>query len=266
MLKLTRKLWPVIILSIGSWPVFAQPAVTDGSLEVSGRIRIERESIKLQRKRFYLLPGGLAENQQLIDRLKTVDIVSRNCYYSNLGASQEFVCWLRQADCESPYCRSITSDDVERVPEFLKAFQKGVRQFGRRRPELARQWLTTNLEPRLRDGYYQLKKDALRGLLKGIRPEQSAMTDSVSVKAIFIDIPVGPSDDEEKKEAKYLVSNILPFEIGDKSYIWACEVTIEAGKTGRLLLKVPTEDRPVDDCEVIIRDLSVCRTGECPES
>lgn len=265
MLKITCKLWLFFFLSIGCWLIYAQEKPPLGSLEVSGRVKIGKKQEKLQRKRFYLLRGGLKDNKTLIERLKASEIVSRDCYYSQMQASPEFICWLKEENCESPYCRQITDTDIKKVPEFQTAFQKGLRQFGRRRPLIAQRWLTTNLSSRLRDGYYQRQKLLLKDLLAGVEPVQSTMTDSVSVSAIFIDIPLnlGETGGKKKEAETFLVSNILPFEIGDKSYVWACEIGISSKKTAKMRLDVPTDKNPSDDCVVIVKDLPVCKTEGC---
>lgn len=251
MLKFPKKLFLVALLAFGFCFVKAQTPL--GSLEVSGRVRVEGKMEKLERKRFYLLRGGLEENKNLVEKLKTAELVSRDCFYSQLNASPEFICWLKAENCESPYCREIEKTDIETVPEFRTAYRKGLRQFGNR-PAIAQKWLTTNLAPPFREGFYLKQKSLLENLLSGVKPLQSAMTDSVSVKAIFIDIPL---DLNGKEEETFLVSNLLPLEIGSKSYIWACETEIGSDKTAKLIL------REGKDCEVIVKDLPVCKTENC---
>lgn len=244
------------MLFAGTLSDFGQSLPPTGSLEVSGRVRIEKSTEKLSRKRFYLLPGGRAENEGLVERLRSAETVSRDCFYTKAQASPQFICWLKQENCESPYCRTVTETDIDTVPEFRSAFQKGLRQFGRSRPAIARDWLTTNLPTVLREGFYQRQKSLLETILGDLSPLQSAMTDSVSVKAIFIDIPLKSTGPENKDPEKFFVSNLLPLELDGKSYIWACEVEISPDKTAKLILR----DR---DCEVIVKDLPVCQTGSC---
>ncbi len=265
MLKISKILLFTVILSFGCSVIIAQETQTLGSLEVSGRVKIGKKSVKLKRKRFYLFSGGLKENKALIDELKVSEPISRDCYYSQIKASPQFMCWLKEEDCESPYCRAITQEDIGYVPEFQRAYQKGLRQFGRRRSTIARTWLTTNLSPRLRDGFYQRQKFLLSNLLSYAYPIQSAMTDTVSVKAIFIDIPLNLVNDKgkAKKSDTLLISNLLPVEVGDKSYLWACEVKIRADKTAKLSLKIPKGKKPIRGCEIIIKDLPVCKTESC---
>lgn len=259
MFDFLKKLFLVAFLAFGFGLTAAQTPSPSGLLEVSGRVKIGGKLEKLERKRFYLLRGGLAENKNLIEKLKTAELVSRDCFYSQINASPQFICWLKEENCESPYCRAVEKPEIETVPEFKAAYQKGLKQFGNR-PAIAQKWLTTNLAPPFREGFYLKQKSLLANLLSGIKPLQSAMTDSVTVKAIFIDIPLNLNN---KKEETFLVSNLLPLEVGDKSYIWACETSIGADKLEKLVLKVPEGDKPIKGCEVIIKDLPVCKTENC---
>jgi hypothetical protein len=235
----------------------AQGLADLGSLEVSGRVKIGGKQEKLTRKRFYLLPGGLTENSGLIERIRSAEITSRDCYYSQAKASLEFICWLRAKDCESPFCRTASAEEIQIVPEFKVAYQKGVTQF-KGKTEIARNWLVTNLAPTFVSGFYMQKRSLTEKLLAGLKPLQSAMTDTVSVKSIFIDIPLGSS-------RKFTISNILPIEIGSKSYVWSCEVNIDPGKTAKLNLQVAEAGKTVKNCEVVVKDLKVCTTGKCEQ-
>lgn len=233
-----------------------QTAPVAGALEVSGRVRIDGKVEKLTRKRFYLFEGGLKENAGLIDRIKMAEIVSRDCYYAQAKASQPFICWLRAADCESPYCRSATDDEIQSVPEFKTAYTKGLALFRGRAP-IAGGWLLTNMPPALVNGFYLQKRSTTEKLLADAKPLQSSMTDTVTVKSIFIDIPLAGA------KKRFTVSNVLPMEVGGKSYVWACEVAVEPGKTAKLNLQVPEPDKPVKNCEVVIKDLPACGAGAC---
>lgn len=250
--------WAVVLLTLFSIQVYAQKA--SGMLEVNGRIKIDGKQERLKRKRFYIFRGGLAENKALIDRIRAAEFVSRDCFYCRANASTEFRAWLKVEDCESPFCREITGDDAARVPEFKAALAKGQRQFAKK-PALARDWLMTNLSPQLRDGFYLQRKKAIDGVLAGIKPLQSGMTDSVSVKAIFIDIPVTPA--AGKSTETFLVSNLAPFEIGTKSYVWACEVEIGPDKKAVRSLPVPEPGKKAEKCEVLVRDLPACDGQSC---
>jgi hypothetical protein len=235
-------------------------AQTTGVLEVNGRVKIDGKQERLKRKRFYLFRGGLAANKALVDRIRTAEFATRDCFYCRLNASPEFRAWLKTEDCESPFCREITAEDAARVPEFKAAIEKGSKEFARK-PELARQWLTTNLAPGLRDGYYLERKKSIETILGGLKPLQTGMTDSVSVKAIFIDIPVTVSSG--KSTETFLISNLAPIEIGAKSYVWACEVEIGPDKKAVQALAVPEPGKRAEKCEVFIRDVPACNSQGC---
>ena len=249
----------IILLIFLAWiPADAQ---STGTLEVNGRIKVDGKQERLKRKRFFLFRGGLAANKPLVDRLRSTEFVSRDCFYCSIKASPEFRAWLKAEDCESPFCREITAEDAARVPEFKAAMDKGSTQFSRK-PALAREWLTTNLAPELRDGFYLQRKSAIDRVLAGVKPLMSGMTDSVSVKAMFIDIPVAPP--AGKSTETFLVSNITPAEVGGKSYLWACEVEIGPDKKAVVSLPVPEPGKKPGKCEVFVKDVPVCDGQSCP--
>lgn len=231
-----------------------------GSLEVTGRVKIAGKAEKLVRKRFYLFHGGLESNKALVDKMKSAEIISRECFYCTQKASPELIAWLGAEDCESPYCRSISTDDVKKVPEFLVAYQKGLKQF-RNQPAVAGKWLTTNLAANIRDGFYKQRKASIETVLSGVKPLQSSMTDSVSVRAIFIDIPL--MLESGKTTDTFLISNVVPIEFRGKSYLWACEVELGKAKKVTLALQAPDPGKTVKKCEVIVKDLSACAAGSC---
>lgn len=239
-------------------PVEAQTVPAKGSLEVSGRVKIDGKVEKLTRKRFYLFSGGLKENAALVDRIKAAETISRDCYYTQAKASQSFICWLKAADCESPYCRTPSETEVQAVPEFKAAFAKGTTQF-RAKTAVARDWLFVNMQPSLVNGFYLQKRNLTEKLLANVKPVQSSMTDTVTVKSIFIDIPLSAV------AARFTVSNVLPIEIGKKSYVWACEISIEPGKTAKLNLQIPEAGKTIRNCEVVVKDLQQCGTGACEQ-
>ena len=228
-----------------------------GSLEVAGRVRVAGKIEKITRKRFYLFRGGLEANKALVDRLRTAEYTSKDCYYCKAKASPEFIAWLKAGDCESPYCRAISEEDAKTVPEFRTAYQKGLRQF-RNKPDIARTWLTTNLTPNIREGFYKQQKSVIEKLLEGTRPIQTTMTDSVSVRAIFIDIPIPLGQPEA-----FLISNIVPTEVGGKGIVWACEVEIGTDKKVVFPLQVPEGNKKAKNCEVFVRDLPTCTATSC---
>lgn len=258
--RVKRQLFPAFFLLFAVSGAISQTPAT-GTLEVTGRIRVGKDVEKITRKRFYLIRGGLADNKALIDRLKAANVTSRDCFYCNIKASREYLEWLRSGNCESPFCREITADDIAKVPEFQAAYQKGVKQYCGK-TDVAARWVTTNMAPEFRDGFYNDRKALSAGLLGDTKPLQSSMTDSVTVKAIFIDIALQPKPG--KTTETFLVSNLIPIEIGSKSYVWACEVEIGANKTAKLTpADAPETSKLVKKCEVIVRELPACAAGVC---
>ena len=249
----------LILVLLFMFPALAVPVTAQSSgnmLEIKGR-QVGDKGKELRRKRFYLFRGNLVANKALVDRIKASPAVSRDCYFCTNKASEEYIAWLRAEDCESPYCRPISADDVKKVPEFGAAYQKGLKQYQNKQP-VALGWLTTNLPQPLRDGFYLQQKSAITTILGGIKPIQSAMADSVGVQASFIDIALSPAIAAGKTET-FLISNLVPVEIGGKGYVWACEVEIAANKKTALVLKVAG----LKKCEVVVKDIPVCTGGSC---
>ncbi len=251
----------LILLVLSLLPLGVANLVAQGSLELSGRVKIGSKVEKVERKRFYLFRGGLEANKPLIERIKAASYTSRDCFYCQAKASPQFIAWLKTEDCESPYCRTVSTEDVTKVPEFQAAYQKGLKQF-RNKPEVARNWLTTNLTPELRDGFFKQQKAQTATILGTKKPVQSSMTDSVSVVAIFLDIPLQLSG---KTTETFTVSNLVPIEIGGKGYVFTCEIDIGATK------KIKLPQFQVNDagkatskkCDVVARDLAACDALLC---
>ena len=174
----------------------------------------------LARKRFYLVPGTIEQNRALVDAIERQALMTRDCYYQKIGASAALIGWLKEGDCESVYCRDVEQDFVsgpKAVPEFVTAFAAGQKEFGN--DETARQWLTTNLPPDVRDGFYRTRQTALEALLKQAGVEvQSVMTDRNGT-AYFTDL--GPGT--------YVLSNLIPAELGQTLVTWNCEVQVKPG-------------------------------------
>ena len=57
-----------------------------------------------------------------------------------------------------------------------------------------------------------------------------------------------------------IISNVLPVEIDNKSYVWTCEVDVTAGKTSAIPL---TMDAAKKNCVIVSKDLKACSTGAC---
>ena len=173
----------------------------------------------LARKRFFLIPGTLEQNRALITAIEQQPLTTRDCYYKQHGASAELINWLKEGDCESVYCRSIEKEFVtgpKAVPEFASAFIASQKEFGS--DATAQHWLTTNLNPDLRDGYYKDRQRTLQMLLKQSGMIQSVMTDRNGT-AYFTDL--GPGT--------YVLTNLIPTELGQTLVTWNCEVQVKAG-------------------------------------
>src|SRR5919109_597302 len=158
--------------------VFAQEQRPTGVLRLRVRVKADDASPLrgLARKRFYLLPGTLEQNRALIDAIERQPLVSRDCFYRKLNASQALIDWLKTGDCESVYCREVEQEFVtgpKAVPEFATAFAASQKEF--RGDETARKWVTTNLDPNIRDGFYRDRQNVISTLLK--QSAVSVMTD-----------------------------------------------------------------------------------------
>jgi hypothetical protein len=192
-----------------------------GVLRLRVRVKLDDNSPLrgLPRKRFFLIRGTLEQNRPLVEAIERQSLTTRDCYYQKIGASAALIDWLKEGDCESVYCRAVEKDFVtgpKAVPEFLTAFTAGQKEY--RNDETARQWLTTNLTPDLRDGFYRDRQRALQALLKQAPAVQSVMTDRNGT-AYFTDL--GPGT--------YVLSNLIPTEFGQTLVTWNCEVQVKPG-------------------------------------
>ena len=210
----------------------------------------------LPRKRFFLIKGSLEENKGLIEKMKQTDLSSRECYFRKLGASETLIKWLKDNDCESVYCREIEERYVtggEAVPEFQAAYSQSLRDF--KTPELARRWLTTNLSPELRNGFYNRKQDIINSL--AAQAESASKTKVVSVMtdrkgtAYLTDIEPGT----------YTISNLVGSETEKTSILWTCEKEVKAVDLATAMKRPVTlsnEKDPRLKCEIVERPLPVC--------
>jgi len=200
------------------------PQKPTGVLRLRVRVRVDESTKGLSRKRFYLLKGTLEQNKPVLDAAEQRPIVSRDCFYSKLGGSQALIDWLKAGDCESVYCREIDQEFItgpKAVPEFAAAYASGEKEF--ESTDTGKKWLTNNLSAQLRDGFYQDRRNALQVLIKQAQALSGATVLSVTTDrngtAYFTDLEPG----------SYVLTNLLPVEIGSSATAWACDVQIKPG-------------------------------------
>jgi len=227
---------PMLTLAIALWlgvtmlvlPHFAtgqQPGPT-GVIRLRVRVATGdgNKAIGLSRKRFFLIKGSLEENKTLVEAIEHEPLISRDCYYRSIGASEALIAWLKEKDCESVYCREVEAEHIEgasAVPEFQQAVAAGEKEFGS--PELARKWLVVNLNANLRSGFYTGQQQRLADLLKKAEEISKAkvlsvMTDTFGT-AYFTDIEPGT----------YVISNLIPTEVGALAEVWNAEIKVKPG-------------------------------------
>jgi len=224
-----------------------------GVLRLRVRVKLDDNSPMrgLPRKRFFLVPGSLEQNRALLDAIERQSLITRDCYYQKIGASTALIDWLKEGDCESVYCREVEKNFLtgpKTVPEFVTAFMASQKEYGN--AETARQWLTTSLASDLRDGFYRDRQRALQALLKQAPAVQSVMTDRNGT-AYFTDL--GPGT--------YVLSNLIPTELGQTLVTWNCEVQVKPGDlaTEKPYLVSNRKDRLVK-CVGVEKPKPVCTT------
>ena len=220
-MKLTQRVLVCFALLLAVTGVPAQNQQT-GVLRLRVRVKADDAAPMrgLARKRFFLIPGTLEQNRGLLNAIEQQPLVTRDCFYKKLGASAALIDWLKAGDCESVYCRSVEKDFVagpKAVPEFATAFSASQKEFGS--DDTARQWLTTNLTANVRDGFYRDRQQLIQTLLKTSGAQvYSVMTDRNGT-AYFTDL--GPGT--------YVLSNLVPTELGQTLATWNCEVQVKPG-------------------------------------
>jgi hypothetical protein len=240
-----------------SFFLFAQtPPAPRGVIRLKVKYKSGDVPKDLPRKRFFLIKGSLEENKGLIEKMKQADLLSRECYYRRLGASEALIKWLKDNDCESVYCREIEEKYVtgsEAVPEFQAAYSQGLRDF--KTPELARRWLTTNLSPELRAGFYNRKQEVINALVA-----QAESTSKTKVMSVMTDRK-GTAYLTDIEPGTYTISNLVGSETEKTSILWVCEKEVKAVDLAMAMKKLFTLSNEKDSkvkCEFIERPLPVC--------
>jgi hypothetical protein len=181
----------------------------------------------LERKRFYLIKGTRQQHQQLIEDFAKRPLLTRDCYYRSVNASEALISWLKENDCESVYCREIDYkylEGADAITEFRLAYAKGVSEYGSEK--LARLWLPVNLPDNIRSGFYKQRQEELKLLLQNAEAASGAQVLSVmtdrSGNAYFTDVEPG----------SYILSNIIPTKIGSSFQLWTCDVQVKSDEVG----------------------------------
>jgi len=248
------------VIALGQTPA-SQPANPRGVIRLRVRVGDGPKAKGLSRKRFFLIKGSKDENKNLLQSFDQRPVLSRDCYYRGIGASEALITWLKQGDgCESIYCREVEQKDIEgaaAVPEFQHAVADSQKEYGK--PELARKWLAVSLPENIRSGFYKKQTQDLLSFLK--QAEQlskarvlSVMTDRNGT-AYFTDLEPGT----------YVISNILPAEVGDRADSWNCEIKVKPGDLATekpFLISNPGNKDPRDikniKCVAVEKPLPAC--------
>lgn len=237
--------------------LFAQaPSANRSVLRLKVRYKSEQGMKDLPRKRFFLIKGSLDQNKSLVDKIKQTNVISRDCYYRAKGASPAFIKWLKDNDCESPYCREVEEkylSGADAVTEFQAAFEQASRETKDR--EVARRWLTNYLTPELRFGFYEQHQKATQALITDAEatskaPVMSIMTDRKGT-AYLTNVDPGT----------YTISNLVGSETEKTNILWICERELKATDLGIAMkrpLMLSNEKDPKVKCEIVERTLPVC--------
>jgi hypothetical protein len=226
------------------------PAAGAGSiLWRSANIKGPNARLALARKRFFLYKGSLVDNDALVKTLTAAEIASRDCFYSDAKASPCFIKWLEEENCESPFCRKVSETDLTRVPEFKTAYDKGIGLYGKR-ADLALEWIFDSMPGVLLSGY-PLKRRSMLDDLSGRFPFIQQISTTASAEGRFVGLAPGI----------YTVTNLLPIEINQGSYVWIAQAEIKENALNSTLVPSLTPKR--EKWVFVRKDLKRCSTAEC---
>jgi hypothetical protein len=200
------------------------PSGARGVIRLKVKLKVGETTKGLSRKRFFLIKGTLEDNKALFQKIGQRPVLTRDCYYRNIGASEAFIRWLKENDCESVYCREVEDKDINgagAVPEFQHAVAVGEKEFLSR--DRAREWLTVNLPDELRSGFYKRQQQDLQALLK-----QAEDISKVKVMSVMTDRN-GTAYFTDVEPGDYVISNIIPTEVSENTELWNCEIKVKAG-------------------------------------
>jgi hypothetical protein len=260
-LRVRQHSFALLVILVLTLVCLSQTSTSDtggrGVIRLKVRVKEGDVAKNLARKRFFLIKGTLQQNQAWVQESERRPLVSRDCYYRSIGASERLIKWLKDNDCESVYCREIEVKDVEgpeAVPEFQRAVLAGEPELKSR--EITQKWLTVNLPENIREGFYKTNQQHLKALLTEAETvsgskELSGMTDRNGT-AYFTDLEPGT----------YVLSNMLPTEIGSLSVRWSCEIQVKPGDiaTEKPFLISNRKDKNVK-CVGVERPLPTCTSA-----
>jgi hypothetical protein len=230
------------------------PQANFGVIRINVKAKSGKEIKDLPRKRFFLIKGSLDDNKALIEKIKQTEVMSRECYYRSKGASEPLINWLKENKCDSVYCHDIDEKYLvgpDTVPEFKTAYDAGLRSF--KSSEIARRWITVNLSPDIRVGFYDEKQRVIGELIK--QAEASTKTNVLSVMTDR----VGSAYLTNIEPGMYTISNLVGVEAGTNSIVWICEKAIKpVGPTDTIPLVPLSSEGTRTKCEIVKRPLPVC--------
>src|SRR6266849_3510362 len=90
-----------LAIMVGGHTQTAPPSGARGVVRLRVRVKLDdstKRPVGLSRKRFFLIKGSLDDNKSLRRSIEQRPVVSRDCYYRAIGASEALITWLKQSD------------------------------------------------------------------------------------------------------------------------------------------------------------------------